>query len=52
MGSQGVFGLPGFKGHVPPCAPTEAVRVGRVPTHIHQVRGKWWQKGSPVEARP
>lgn len=38
--------------HVPPRAPKEAVKVGRVPTHIHQVRGKWWQKGSPVEARP
>jgi hypothetical protein len=32
------------------CAPMEAVKVGRVPTHMHQVRGKWWQKGSPVAA--
>lgn len=33
--------LPGFKGHV---IPMETVKVGRVPTHTHQVHGKWAAK--------
>ena len=37
MGSQGVFKAPRFED---PCAPMETVKVGRVPTHTHQVYGK------------